>query len=102
MNIYPVTAIAFSNDPVELAKAFNAFIKENKKLSLKVGVLNNKLVNAEGIDKLAKLPPKEVLLARVAGAFQAPMVGFASVSAGLLRQLVTVTDRVREQKEQEA
>lgn len=96
------TAIAFSHEPVGLAKVFSGFIKETKKLSLKGGLLNNKLIDVAQIDRLAKLPAREVLLAQVAGALSSPLAGFAGVTAGLLRQLVTVTDQVREQKEQQA
>ena len=96
------TSVAFSNDPVELAKILTAFIKEKKVLAIKAGVLDNQLISATDIEKLSKLPTREVLLAQVAGALQSPMAGFAGVTAGLLRQLVTVTDRIREQKAQEA
>ncbi|MEG1500322.1 MAG: 50S ribosomal protein L10, partial [Clostridiales bacterium] len=96
------TAIAFSEDPVVLAKVFGDFMKTNKKMELKAGALGNQLLDANGIEALAKLPSKEVLLGQVAGAFQAPMVAFAGCAVALLRQLVTVTDAVREQKAQEA
>ncbi len=61
-------------------------------------MLSGKLIDAQGVEDLAKLPSREVLLAQVAGAFAAPMSSFAGVTAGILRQLVTVVDKVREQK----
>ena len=93
------TAIAFAQDPVSVAKLLTAFIKEAKKTEIKAGLLGDKLISAAEVDALAKLPPREVLLAQVVGVFQAPLTAFACVSSGLLRQLVTVTDRIREQKE---
>jgi large subunit ribosomal protein L10 len=93
------TAIAFSNNPVELAKIISTFIKESKKTEIKVGLLDNKLLTVADIDALAKLPTKEVLLAKLLGSMQSPLAGFAGVTSGLLRQLVTVVDKVREQKE---
>lgn len=95
------TSIAFSNDPVELAKLITTFMKDNKVMALKAGVLNGNLIDVAAIENLAKLPAREVLLAQLLGAMQSPLSGFAGVTAGLLRQLVTVTDRVREQKEQQ-
>ncbi|MGI5891177.1 MAG: 50S ribosomal protein L10 [Bacillota bacterium] len=93
------TAIAFSDNPVELSKIISTFIKEKKKTQIKVGLLDRKMLSASDIDALSKLPSREVLLAKLLGSMQSPLVGFASVSSGLLRQLVTVVDKVREQKE---
>ena len=92
------TAVAFAQDPVAVAKLLTSFIKDAKKMEIKVGLLGNKLISAAEVETLAKLPPREVLLAQVVGVFQAPLASFAGVASGLLRQLVTVTDRVREQK----
>ena len=61
-------------------------------------MLSGKIIDAQGVEELAKLPSREVLLAQVAGAFTAPLSSFAGVTAGILRQLVTVVDKVREQK----
>lgn len=96
------TAIAFSQDPVALAKIVSEFISQKKKTTIKAGLLEDRLISAKDIDALAKMPPKEVLLARLLGAMQSPMYGFAGCTAGMLRQLVTVTDRIREQKEAQA
>lgn len=93
------TAVAFAQDPVEVAKILSAFIKENKKTEIKAGLLGKTVINASQVDDLAKLPTREVLLAQVAGAMQAPMASFAGCAAAMLRQLVTVVDKVREQKE---
>ena len=92
------TAIAFAEDPVAAAKILSDFVKESKKTQIKAAMLSGKLIDAQGVEDLAKLPSREVLLAQVAGAFAAPMSSFAGVTAGILRQLVTVVDKVREQK----
>jgi len=93
------TAVVFAKDPAAAAKVVCSFIKETKKTEIKVALLGNKVIDAASVETLAKLPAREVLLAQVAGAFQAPLAGFAGVCAGMLRQLVTVVDQVREQKE---
>ena len=92
------TAVAFAKDPVVAAKIVSDFIKENKVTSINAALLTGTVIDAAGVDALAKLPSREVLLAQVAGSFAAPLSAFASVSSGLLRQLVTVVDKVREQK----
>ena len=92
------TAVAFAQDPVAVAKFLTTFIKEAKKTEIKAGLLSNRFISAADVEALAKLPAREVLLAQVLGVLQAPLAGFAGVTSGLLRQLVTVTDRIREQK----
>ena len=92
------TAIAFAQDPVAAAKILSTFAKENKKTEIKAALLSGKVIDSQGVEDLAKLPSREVLLAQVAGAFAAPMAGFAGVASAMLRQLVTVVDKVREQK----
>ena len=93
------TAIAFSKDPVALAKTLSQFMTEFKKMQVKAGILDNQLLTADQVDALAKLPAREVLLSQLLGAFQAPMSSFAGACSAMLRQLVTVVDKVREQKE---
>lgn len=71
------TAVAFSKDPVVAAKIIGEFIKENKVTSFKAGLLTGKFIDAAGVDALAKLPSREILLAQVAGCFAAPMAALA-------------------------
>jgi large subunit ribosomal protein L10 len=92
------TAVAFSSDPVGVSKVLIEFAKTHKKLEIKSGLLEKKLVNAEEITNLAKLPSREVLLAQLLGAVQSPMYGFAGSLAGILRKFVYALDQVREQK----
>ncbi len=92
------TSVAFSNDPVALAKVVAEFAKTHKAVKVKVGLLDGALLPAEQLSNLAKLPPREILLAQVVGGMQAPLTGFASALQGLLRNLVYVIDQVREQK----
>lgn len=92
------TAIAFADDPVAAAKILSEFAKSSKKTEIKAGLLNGQFMDAASVESLAKLPSREVLLAQVAGGLVAPMSSFAGVLSGMLRQVVTVFDAVREQK----
>ena len=95
------TAIAIAlNDPVSIAKALVNFAKENEQLGLQGGVLGGKILDENGIQSLAKMPPKEVLLAKMLGSLNAPVSNFVGVFAALLRQLVYVLKAVEEQKRQ--
>lgn len=95
------TAIAFSyDDPVAPARIMAKFAKEYKKLVLKSGVLEGKIIDAAAIAALAELPGREVLLAQVLAGFQGPISGFVNVMQGNLRNFACVINAVKEQKEQ--
>ena len=97
------TAIAFGiDDPVAPAKILAEFAKAHKDLEIKAGILENKVIDADGVKALAELPSREVLLAKVLGAMQSPMYGFAGSLQGVLRNFVYALDAVREKKAAEA
>ncbi len=72
------TAIALSNeDYTAAARILSKFADSHDNFSIKAGFLDGKLVDNATITALAKLPSKEILLATVLGAFQAPIAAFA-------------------------
>ena len=72
------TALAVSKDDcVASAKILSEFAEKHENFSIKGGFLEGKVISLDKIDSLAKLPSREVLLATVAAAFQAPMASFA-------------------------
>lgn len=93
-------AIALSyEDAVAPAKILADFIKENKIMSLKAGLLEGRPIDAEEVKALAALPSKEVLIAKLMGSMNAPITGMVNVLQGNIRNLVYVLDAVRAQKE---
>lgn len=93
------TAIAFAlEDPVAPAKVITDFIKEKKKGTVKGGVVDGRLFDSEGVEQLAKLPPKPLLLAQVAGALQSPMSSMAFCLQGVLGNMARVLQAVHDQK----
>ena len=75
-----VTAIAFaSDDVVAPAKIIGKFIKDNKVMEVKGGLLEGEVIDAAAVTALGELPSKEVLLAQVASCFQAPIQRMAYV-----------------------
>lgn len=93
------SGVAFAKqDPVATAKVLNEFARETKIFEIRGGMLQGKLLTAEGVQALADLPPREVLLAQVVGGMQAPISGFVSVLQGTIRKLVYALDAVREKK----
>ena len=87
---------------VEPAKIISDFAKEHDdKPVFKLGVLDNKVVSAGEIQRLAKLPPREQLLAELAGALAAPMAMLASALEGKLQEMSGLLDAYKQQKEAE-
>ena len=81
-------AIAFvKGDAAAAAKALREFAKVNPALVLKGGLLGAKVLVPREIEALADLPSREVLLAQIAGAFQAPLVKAAGLFQALPRNL---------------
>jgi len=80
------TAIAFvDGDPVAVAKALRDFAKTNPALVIKGGLLGDKALDEAAVKALADVEPREVLLARLAGAIAAPMTQFAGLLEALPR-----------------
>lgn len=97
------SAVAFGyEDAVAPAKVSAEFAKDNDKLEIKAGIVDGKVINAEEINSLAKLPSKEVLIAQALGGFNAPIQGFANVLNGTIRGLAIVLNSIAEEKEKTA
>ena len=93
------TAVAFGmKDAVAPAKVLTEFIKKAKKITIKCGVVDRKVISADGVQALSELPPKEVLIAKMMGSLNAPITNFVGVLSATLRSLVYAVDAVRKQK----
>jgi large subunit ribosomal protein L10 len=90
------TAIAFvrdgtgaeggtAGDPVLVAKALRDFARGNPALVVKGGIMGENRLSADDAQALADVEPREVLLAKLAGAFAAPMQQFAGLLEALPR-----------------
>jgi large subunit ribosomal protein L10 len=82
------TAIAFvDGDAVTVAKALRDFARTNPNLVVKGGLLGTGILTAKEATALADVPPREVLLARLAGGLAAPLQQFAGLLQALPRNL---------------
>ncbi|MDR0531050.1 MAG: 50S ribosomal protein L10 [Oscillospiraceae bacterium] len=72
------TALATSpSDYAAAARILSKYALTSKTFKLKTGFLDGKVVDSSKLDALAKLPTREILLATVCNAFQAPIAAFA-------------------------
>ena len=86
------TAIAFSyEDYVEPAKVLYDYAKTSEFYKIKGGVMDGKVISVEEIERLAKLPSREMLLTQL-----------ATVLLANIRNFAVVLDQVRKQKEENA
>ncbi len=93
------TAIAFGmEDAVIPAKIMADFIKNQKKTEIKGGILSGSVLDAQGIQALADLPPKEVLIAKMLGSMNAPIAGLAGVLSATIRSLLYTINAIGEKK----
>ena len=94
------TAVVFGGkDPVAPAKILSDFAKENDaRPALKAGVVDRRAITPADITRLATLPPREQLLAELAGAMEAPMAQLAYVLQAKMQELAGLVDALREQR----
>lgn len=94
------TAIAFiKGDAAAAAKALDDAAKKYPVLTIKGGVLNGKVITADQAKELAKLEPREVLLAKIAMLMNSPAQQTVNVFSALLRDLGAMLAQVVAKKE---
>jgi len=93
------TALTFvEGDVSAVAKALRDFARNNPLLVIKGGLADGSLLSASDLSALADLPPREVLLARLAGALAAPMQQMAGLLQALPRNLAYGIAALRDQR----
>ena len=86
------TAVILSNeDYLEPSKAVYEYTKKNEEYKIKGGIIDGKVMGAEEIITLAKLPSRETLISMLAGAL-----------LGNISKIAVAIDQVRIQKETNA
>ena len=96
------SAIAFiTGDPVETAKSIRDFAKANPALVIRGGYLEGKSLTAADVTKLADVEPREVLLAKLAGAMKASLSQAAALFQAPLSQAVRTLEALRVKQESE-
>ena len=93
----PTAIIIGGNNPSGVAKALGNFFKKKEKVEVKVGILDNKTLDAAQIEALAKLPGLESLRAQLLGLLTQPGTGLVRVLNAVPQGVVNVLQaKVRE------
>jgi large subunit ribosomal protein L10 len=94
------SAVAFvDGDVVEAAKGLRDFARANPLLVIKGGVLDGRAISSAEIIKLADLEPRDVLLAKLAGAMKASLAGAAATFNALPVQMAQLAEALRVKRE---
>ena len=95
----PTALATIDGDEAAMAKALaDAFRPYSRVVTLRGGMLGSVAIDASQLSRLATLPSREVLLAKIAGGMAAPMTGMANVLAANIRNLANVLNAVADQK----
>ena len=88
--IGPTAVIVGGKNSPGVAKVLRDFMKEKQKIVLKVGILNQKLISAKDIEKLAEMPSLDVMRAQFLGLLQQPATLFVRVLNAVPQGVVNV------------
>lgn len=96
------TAVAVSkNDEVAPAKIVREFVKDvmgDKPFNFKAGVIDGEFTALEELEKLAKLPSKDELLAKMLSSMKAPISNFVNVNSQIIKKFMYAINAIAEKK----
>lgn len=94
----PIATLFSYGDEIAPIKALAKAIKDSGIGRTKAGFLNQEFLTDDQVNKLAQLPGKDELRAKIVGALGSPLYGIVGVLQANLRNLVYALDAVRKQK----
>jgi large subunit ribosomal protein L10 len=99
----PTAAVFALGDPVAAAKVVSDYIAANRNTPLKVkgGLVSGKFYTPAQVEALSKVPPREVLISQMLGAFNSPIAGFVGTLNGIVSNFVYTLQAVADKKQSE-
>lgn len=94
----PVATLFSYGDEIAGIKALTKAIKDNGIGKTKAGFLNGEYLTDAQVNKLAQLPSKDELRAKVVGSLGAPLYGIVNVLQANIRNLVYTVEAIRKSK----
>jgi large subunit ribosomal protein L10 len=89
-----VSSVAYtSGDPVALAKALTAWIKDNAEFTFKLGIVDGKVITVQEVGQLATMPGKEEIFAKLLFLINSPAQRLATVLNATGRDLAVVLNQ---------
>lgn len=98
----PTGLLLGGEDPVVPAKAVVEFARENEdRPTVKIGIVERRIVTSEAVGRLAELPPRDELLGSIAGSLTASVGGIVGILEGLIRDIAHMVEEVAKGREAE-
>ena len=89
-----VSSVAYtSGDPVALAKALSAWVKDNAEFTFKLGIVDGKVITVEEVQSLATMPGKDEIFAKLLFLISAPAQRLVTVVNATSRDLAVVINQ---------
>jgi large subunit ribosomal protein L10 len=99
----PIGFMTTGGDPAAAAKVFVKYIDDNSvAMTIVGGVLDSQALDADRVKALAKLPPKEELIAKLLGSMNSPITGLLIVMNGPMSSFARALKRIAEKRESQA
>jgi large subunit ribosomal protein L10 len=94
------TAVAFGmRDEVSVARLLTDYVRRNRSVSIKGGIIGGRTMSAEQVGRVAELPPRPVLLAQLLGVVQAPLSRALGVVQAPAREVAGLAEALRNKQE---
>jgi large subunit ribosomal protein L10 len=99
----PTAAIFALGDPVGAAKVVIEYIATTRNTPLKVkgGIVGGKFYTPQQVDELSRVPPRDVLISQMLGAFNSPIAGFVGTLNGILGNFVFTLQAIADKQQAE-
>jgi large subunit ribosomal protein L10 len=97
----PIAVVFVRGDAAGVARAVRRFSRGRGELFFQGGMIDQTVLTAEQVNRIASLPPREVLLAQLVGQAASPLSGLVGLCAGPVRKMLAVFEAIAEQKEKE-
>ncbi len=95
----PTATLFAYSDGITVARILKDFNKKYDLPTIKFGIFEGNVIDADGVMKIASLPPKDVLLAKMLGGLNAPISGFVYVLNANISKLAMVLKAIEEKKQ---
>jgi large subunit ribosomal protein L10 len=89
----PTGLVYTKQDAVPVAKVLQAFVRTNPQLTIKLGMVDGKVLQPAELKALSELPSKEHLRSQIVGAIQGPLSQLVSLLEAPQRELVYVLEQ---------
>lgn len=94
----PIAVIIGYDDPVVAAKVLKEFADREEKLKIKIGILEGRPLDRQGLRTVAGLPSRERLRADLVRRLHSPMANLVGELKGVIRKFVFVLEAVKQKK----